>query len=102
MIIFPRMSPTPSSLSSDRPLALHFFCHLAALAGLALAVIVDSPPITENLRFGAGYVSAKPPTFFDYSDIDVIGQVAGVAMLLESRKRRHARTSTIPAKSPNP
>jgi hypothetical protein len=25
-----------------------------------------------------------------------------VAMLLESRKRRHARTSTIPVKSPNP
>jgi transcriptional regulator with XRE-family HTH domain len=44
----------------------------------------------------------QAPTFFDYSDIDVIGQVAGVAMLLESRKRRHARTSTIPAKSPNP
>jgi transcriptional regulator with XRE-family HTH domain len=44
----------------------------------------------------------SPPTLFDYSDIDVIGQVTGVAMLLESRKRRHARTSTIPAKSPNP
>jgi hypothetical protein len=34
--------PTPSSLSADRPLALHFFCHLAALAGLALAVVADS------------------------------------------------------------
>lgn len=42
------------------------------------------------------------PTLFEYSDIDVVGQVTGVAMLLESRRRRHARTSTIPAKSPNP
>jgi transcriptional regulator with XRE-family HTH domain len=42
------------------------------------------------------------PTLFDYSDIDVIGQVTGVAMLLESRKRRHARTSGVPVKSPNP
>ena len=39
---------------------------------------------------------------FDPADIDVVGQVTGVAMLLESRKRRPARTSTIPAKSPNP
>jgi hypothetical protein len=44
----------------------------------------------------------QAPTIFDNSDIDVIGQVAGVAMLLESKKRRHARTSIIPAKSPNP
>jgi hypothetical protein len=28
--------------------------------------------------------------------------VTGLAMLLESRKRRHARTSTTPATSPNP
>jgi transcriptional regulator with XRE-family HTH domain len=46
--------------------------------------------------------SQEPPTLFEYSDVDVVGQVAGVAMLLESKKRRHARTSTIPAKSPNP
>ncbi len=46
--------------------------------------------------------SQQPPALFDYSDIDVVGQVAGVAMILESKKRRHARTSTIPAKSPNP
>jgi FAD/FMN-containing dehydrogenase/Fe-S oxidoreductase len=30
--------------------------------------IVDSPPITDNLRFGAGYVSPNPRTYFDYSD----------------------------------
>ena len=33
---------TPSSLTADRPLAVHFWCHLAALALLALAVVVDS------------------------------------------------------------
>lgn len=36
------------------------------------------------------------------AEIDVIGQVTGVAMLLESRKRRHGRTATGPAKSQNP
>jgi hypothetical protein len=38
-----RRPPTPSSLSADRPLAVHFACHVAALAGLALAVVIDSP-----------------------------------------------------------
>ncbi|MGA2711833.1 MAG: FAD-linked oxidase C-terminal domain-containing protein [Bryobacteraceae bacterium] len=35
--------------------------------------IVDSPPLTENLRFGAGYVSPNPRTFFDYSDYGGMG-----------------------------
>jgi hypothetical protein len=43
------------------------------------------------------------PEIFEYqTGIDVIGQVVGVAMLLESKKRRPARTSTIRAESPNP
>ena len=47
--------------------------------------------------------SHRAPLMFEYpNEIDVIGQVAGVAMLLESRRRRHARTSSAPAKSPNP
>ena len=33
---------TPSSLTAQRPLVVHFFCHLAALAGLALAVVAGS------------------------------------------------------------
>ena len=49
--------PTPSSLSAERPLAIHFFCHLAALAGLALAVVADSPPIAA-LAAGVGAVGA--------------------------------------------
>ncbi len=30
--------------------------------------ITDAAPVTSNLRFGAGYVSPNPQTFFDYSD----------------------------------
>lgn len=35
--------------------------------------IVDSPPLTQNLRLGAGYVSPKPRTYFDYSDYGGMG-----------------------------
>jgi FAD/FMN-containing dehydrogenase/Fe-S oxidoreductase len=30
--------------------------------------IVDSPPLTSNLRYGLGYAAASPVTFFDYSE----------------------------------
>jgi len=41
--------------------------------------------------------SEKLPSFFRYPDeIDVIGQVVGVAMFLEPKKRPHARPATIP------
>ena len=30
--------------------------------------IVDAPPLTANLRYGANYETRKPATFFDYSD----------------------------------
>ena len=32
--------------------------------------IVDTPPMTSNLRYGAGYVTPNPVTFFDYSEHD--------------------------------
>jgi FAD/FMN-containing dehydrogenase/Fe-S oxidoreductase len=35
--------------------------------------IVDSPPLLENLRFGAGYVSPNPRTWFDYSEYGGMG-----------------------------
>ncbi|HYP06428.1 MAG TPA: FAD-linked oxidase C-terminal domain-containing protein [Bryobacteraceae bacterium] len=35
--------------------------------------IVDSPPLTSNLRFGAGYKTPKPSTFFDYSEFGGMG-----------------------------
>ena len=38
-----RQPRTPSSLTAERPLAIHFSCHLAALAFLAVAILADSP-----------------------------------------------------------
>lgn len=38
-----RLPPTPSALTAGRPLAIHFGCHLAALAFLVVAIIADSP-----------------------------------------------------------
>jgi FAD/FMN-containing dehydrogenase/Fe-S oxidoreductase len=35
--------------------------------------IVDAPPLTENLRFGAGYQTPKPSTWFDYSEYGGMG-----------------------------
>jgi FAD/FMN-containing dehydrogenase/Fe-S oxidoreductase len=35
--------------------------------------IIDAPPITDNLRFGAGYKTPDPETYFDYSDYGGMG-----------------------------
>jgi FAD/FMN-containing dehydrogenase/Fe-S oxidoreductase len=35
--------------------------------------IVDAAPITDDLRFGAGYVTPRPETFFDYSEYGGFG-----------------------------
>jgi Fe-S oxidoreductase len=35
--------------------------------------IVDAPPITTNLRFGARYETANPTTWFDYSEYGGMG-----------------------------
>ncbi len=35
--------------------------------------IVDAPPVTANLRFGAGYATPNPATYFDYSDYGGLG-----------------------------
>jgi hypothetical protein len=59
-------------------------------------------PLGERLLLHPHPASQSPPTLFECSDVDVVGQVTGVAMLLESKKRRHARTATTPVKSPNP
>ena len=46
--------------------------------------------------------SQQPVRAFEYpAEIDVIGQVTGVAMTLESKKRRHARIAAAPAASPD-
>jgi FAD/FMN-containing dehydrogenase/Fe-S oxidoreductase len=36
--------------------------------------IVDTPPLTANLRFGAGYHTPDPPTHFDYSEYGGMGR----------------------------
>jgi transcriptional regulator with XRE-family HTH domain len=47
--------------------------------------------------------SHQQPLVFEYpKEVDIIGQVIGVAMLLESGKRRHSRSAAVPARSPNP
>jgi Fe-S oxidoreductase len=35
--------------------------------------IVDAPPLTANLRYGAGYKTARPTTFFDFTDYNGLG-----------------------------
>ena len=35
--------------------------------------IVDAPPMTANLRFGAGYQTPKPKSWFDYSEYGGLG-----------------------------
>jgi len=35
--------------------------------------IVDAPPMTSNLRFGAGYKTPQPKSWFDYSDYGGLG-----------------------------
>ena len=35
--------------------------------------IVDAPPLASNLRFGAGYQSPRPETYFDYSEYGGMG-----------------------------
>jgi FAD/FMN-containing dehydrogenase/Fe-S oxidoreductase len=36
--------------------------------------IVDTPPLTANLRYGAGYQTPEPPTFFDYAEHGGMGR----------------------------
>ena len=35
--------------------------------------IVGAPPLTSNLRYGAGYKTPNPPTYFDYSEYGGMG-----------------------------
>jgi Fe-S oxidoreductase len=36
--------------------------------------IVDTPPLTANLRYGAGYQTPDPPAFFDYAEHGGLGR----------------------------
>jgi FAD/FMN-containing dehydrogenase len=39
--------------------------------------IVDTPPLTSNLRYGAGYATPDPATFFDYTEHGGMGRAGG-------------------------
>jgi len=46
--------------------------------------------------------SQAKPAVFPVSEVDILGQVTGVAMLLAPGKPRHPRGGATPAESPNP
>ena len=52
--------------------------------------IVDTPPITSHLRFGAGYATPAPTTFFDFSDHHGFGgaveMCSGVGLCRKTRE----------------
>ena len=52
--------------------------------------IVDTPPITSHLRFGAGYQTPSPVTFFDYSEHGGFGRAvemcSGVGLCRKTRE----------------
>lgn len=52
-----RRGPTASMLTHEKALKVHFACHLVALAGLALAIIVDSA-LLARLACAAGLAGA--------------------------------------------
>jgi hypothetical protein len=59
-----RLPPTPSSLTAQRPLSIHFFCHLAALGLLALAVAIDSEEVASAGALVGGVGAAAFAGFF--------------------------------------
>ena len=76
--------PTPSSLSSERPLAVHFFCHLAALAGLALAIVT-----------GSGALAALAAT------VGAVGAAAFAVFFVTLIRRTRGPLKTLPAQAPS-
>ncbi len=61
-------APTPSALTAARPLAVHFWCHVAALALLALAILTDG----ARLAFAAALVGATGAAAFAVFFVGVI------------------------------
>ncbi len=52
--------------------------------------IVDTPPITSHLRYGAGYATPSPATFFDFSELAGFGgaveMCSGVGLCRKTRE----------------
>jgi hypothetical protein len=78
------LPPTPSALTAERPLAIHFSCHLAALALLAVAIAADS---AAAVRVAAAVGTAGALAF---------GAFFAVAM----RRMRRTTTSATPGTMP--
>jgi len=54
--------------------------------------IVDTPPITSHLRFGAGYVTPSPASFFDYAEHGGIGHAVEMCSGVGLCRKTHAGT----------
>jgi hypothetical protein len=79
------LPPTPSALTAERPLAIHFACHLAALALLAIAIFAGS---TLAVRAAAAVGTAGALAF---------GVFFAIAMRRMRRSEPPAGVGTIPA-----
>jgi hypothetical protein len=56
--------PTPSALTAGRPLAIHFHCHLSALAVLVLAILADSTALAALAAVVGAAGAAAYAVFF--------------------------------------
>jgi FAD/FMN-containing dehydrogenase/Fe-S oxidoreductase len=54
--------------------------------------IVDSPPLTANLRYGAGYRTPDPPAFFDFSEYGGMGRAVEMCSGLGACRKKLAGT----------
>ena len=54
--------------------------------------IVDAPPLTTNLRYGAGYVTPNPATYFDYADYGGLGAAVDMCSGLGACRKKLSGT----------
>ncbi len=54
--------------------------------------IVDAPPLTSNLRFGAGYLTPDPKTWFDYSEFGGMGRAVEMCSGVGACRKKLAGT----------
>jgi len=54
--------------------------------------IIDTPPLTANLRYGAGYVTPDPASQFDYSDFGGFGRAVEMCSGLGVCRKTHDGT----------
>ncbi|HJT77196.1 MAG TPA: FAD-linked oxidase C-terminal domain-containing protein, partial [Gemmataceae bacterium] len=52
--------------------------------------IVDAPPLTDNLRYGPGYVTPQVPTTFDFSADGGVTQAAELCAGVGACRKRHS------------